>query len=222
MPEASGTETYGSNAISIDASNTSEGYVMIRYTGSAPKVQVQIHNPDGSEYDYPLEIGEYHTLPLTGGDGTYQIDVLENVTADMYSIGLSQNYISFITNVYNWVIENVSYDTALASNVTVNYIPDVDATYASKKGICFDYASLMTSMLRLWNVPCKMVFGYVGEAYHAWISVYTEEEGWVDAIWFDGMTWHRMDPTFASAGSTDASIRQYIGNGKNYEEKYVY
>lgn len=124
--------------------------------------------------------------------------------------------------IYRYIADNLHYDKARAASVKSGYVPDIADVLSKKSGICFDYASLMTSMLRLWNVPCKMVFGYVGEAYHAWISVYTEEEGWVDAIWFDGMTWHRMDPTFASAGSTDASIRQYIGNGKNYEEKYVY
>ena len=264
MPEASGTETYGTDAISIDASNTADGYVMIRYTGTAPKIQVQIHNPDGSEYDYPLEIGDYHTLPLTGGDGTYQIDVLENVTADMYSVGLSQNIkvsltdefrpylfpnqyvnyrpeseavakgvelsddstddISFITNVYNWVIDNISYDTALAENVTVNYIPDVDATYESKTGICFDYASLMSAMLRSQDIPTKLVVGYSGTAYHAWISVYLEGSGWVDdIIEFNGSDWSLMDPTLAANNANnDSAVKDYVGDGSNYTAKYTY
>jgi len=65
--------------------------------------------------------------------------------------------------------------------------------------------------------------GYAGKAYHAWISVWTEDSGWVDgAIFFDGESWQRMDPTFASSGKRSDSIMKYIGDGKNYTEKYLY
>ena len=93
----------------------------------------------------------------------------------------------------------------------------------TKKGICFDYASLMAGMLRSQGVPCKLVVGYAGTAYHAWISVWSAETGWVDgAIYFDGSVWQRMDPTFASSSKGSEAIMQYIGDGKNYSVKYVY
>lgn len=39
--------------------------------------------------------------------------------------------------------------------------------------------------------------------YHAWINVYSEEEGWIDAaIYFDGQEWKLMDPTFASSNNS--------------------
>jgi len=99
----------------------------------------------------------------------------------------------------------------------------LDSVLAEKKGICFDYASLMTGMLRSQGIPCKLVVGYAGKAYHAWISVWTAETGWIEGtIYFDGSTWHRMDPTFASSGSSSKSIMQYIGDGSNYTEKYLY
>lgn len=124
--------------------------------------------------------------------------------------------------VYRYVTENMHYDYIQAATVKSGYVPDLNRVVSRKRGICFDFSSVMTSMLRLCNVPCKMVFGYVGEAYHAWISVWTAEEGWIDTIYFDGVSWQRMDPTFASVGSTDESIAKYIGNGKNYAEKYYY
>lgn len=68
-----------------------------------------------------------------------------------------------------------------------------------------------------------MVFGYTGGAYHAWISVWTEDTGWVDGvIFFDGVAWQRLDPTFASYENQSDAIMKYIGNGKNYQEKYFY
>ena len=92
-----------------------------------------------------------------------------------------------------------------------------------KKGICFDYAALMTGMLRSQGVPCKLVVGYAGTAYHAWISVWVDGKGWIDnVIYFDGTQWKRMDPTFASGGNKSKSIMKYIGDGKNYTAKYFY
>ena len=95
---------------------------------------------------------------------------------------------------------------------------------SQKKGICFDYAALMAGMLRSQGVPCKLITGWVDNgAYHAWINVWTEKDGWVDsAIYFDGTTWHHMDPTFASNGNRSEKIMQYIGNGSNYKVRWAF
>ncbi len=128
-----------------------------------------------------------------------------------------------VEKVYDFVVKNLTYDTQKASTVKSGYLPVLDNVLSAKKGICFDYASLMTGMLRSQGVPCKLVVGYAGKAYHAWISVWTEETGWVDgAIYFDGSTWQRMDPTFASSSKSSAAIMKYIGDGSNYTTKYLY
>lgn len=125
--------------------------------------------------------------------------------------------------VYDYVVMTLTYDRELAATVKSGYLPDLDGVLATKKGICFDYAALMTGMLRSQAVPCKLVVGYAGEVYHAWISVYTEKDGWIDGvIYFDGATWKRMDPTFASSGNQSDEIMNYIGDGTNYKEKYLY
>lgn len=125
--------------------------------------------------------------------------------------------------VYEYVVQNISYDTELAASVKSGYLPELDRVLETKKGICFDYAALMTGMLRSQSVPCKLVVGYAGEVYHAWISVYSEKDGWIDsAIYFDGTTWKRMDPTFASSSNRSDAIMEYIGDGSNYTEKYIY
>lgn len=125
--------------------------------------------------------------------------------------------------VYDFVVANITYDKQLAASVQSGYLPSLDTVLAKKTGICFDYAALMTGMLRSQEVPCKLVVGYAGTAYHAWISVWSEETGWIDGvIYFDGTSWQRMDPTFASTGNQSASVMQYIGDGKNYTVKYLY
>ena len=125
--------------------------------------------------------------------------------------------------VYDFVVKELTYDRQLAASVKSGYLPDLDAVLEKKSGICFDYAALMTGMLRSQQVPCKLVVGYAGSAYHAWISVWTPDSGWVDGvIWFDGSNWQRMDPTFASSSGNDPSILSYIGDGTNYTAKYFY
>ena len=128
-----------------------------------------------------------------------------------------------VTQVYNYVINNVTYDKEKAQSVKSGYLPNVDNTLKTKKGICFDYAALMSAMLRSQSVPVKLVIGYTGSVYHAWINVYSEKDGWIEGkIYFDGKQWKLMDPTFASSGKQSDSIMQYIGTGSNYTAKYLY
>lgn len=261
-PSASGTVLYGNEIISIDASNTSCGYVMVQYTGGADKVKLQITAPNGDVYSYNLATGSYETFPLSAGNGTYEIAVLEHAFDDMYAIAFSQsmevaiadefspflypnqyvwftpeskavalgvelsenssNDLDYIEQVYHYVTENITYDDELAANIQADYLPVIDSTLDSGKGICFDYASLMAALLRSQNIPTKLVVGYSGDAYHAWISVYVSETGWIDnVIEFDGTNWSLMDPTLA-ANNSASSVKKYIGDGSNYTVKYSY
>ena len=68
--------------------------------------------------------------------------------------------------IYNYVVNNFTYDKQQAATVKSGYLPVLDNVLAAKKGICFDYAGLMTGMLRSLGVPCKLVVGYAGTAYH--------------------------------------------------------
>ncbi|WP_066685129.1 transglutaminase-like domain-containing protein [Christensenella intestinihominis] len=131
-----------------------------------------------------------------------------------------------VARVYDYVIDNIAYDGGKANAVAneTGYLPDIDETLHTKKGICFDYASLMTAMLRSQRIPTRLVVGYVTtggeEIYHAWISVYTEGTGWIDnIIYFDGTDWVRMDPTLvASSGQKE----NYTGEGDQYNAMYYY
>ena len=123
--------------------------------------------------------------------------------------------------VYYFVVNNFAYDYDKAKTVQSGYRPDLDTVWTAKKGICFDYASTMAAMLRSQGVPAKLVVGYAGTVYHAWINVYTKETGWIEAvIYFDGKNWKLMDPTFASTGGS--KVNDYITNSANYTAKYVY
>ena len=116
----------------------------------------------------------------------------------------------------------MTYDDKMAENIPVNYLPDPDRTMDKKTGICLDYASLMTAMLRSQGIPTKLEVGYSEDVYHAWISVYLEDKGWVDdVIEFDGHSWTLMDPTLASANDIKSSAK-YMKNKDHYKLMYNY
>jgi len=262
-PVASGELVMDNGRAIIDYSNTTDGYVMVCFTGeTSRRLKVQVKGPS-TTYTYNLPKGEWTVFPLSDGNGDYKIKVFENAGGSSYSlvgaveqtVALSDEFAPFlrpnqyvnysvapntlakaeeltagctlplemVEAVYNFVVTELVYDNHKAATVKSGYIPVLDSVLEEKKGICFDYASLMTGMLRSQGIPCKMVFGYTNGAYHAWISVWTEETGWLDGvIFFDGVAWQRMDPTFASSAGQSESIMRYIGNGTNYSEKYFY
>lgn len=265
VPQADGAVTYGNDIVSLDASRTSDGYVMLRYTGTNEKVKLQVALPDGTEYTYPVTASDdYSVYPLPGGNEFYKVTLLESVSVEnnLYAISFTQDldvqindefspflypnfYVNFtqdsacvakgeslaedcssdldvITNIYNFVIKNVTYDQEKADSVPYGYVPVPDDTLASGKGICFDYASLMSAMLRSQRIPTRLEVGYSGDVYHAWISCYVDEVGWVDGIiQFDGKHWSLIDPTLAASNSAE-NVKKYIGDGSNYTTKYTY
>ena len=138
-------------------------------------------------------------------------------------VGKETDALKKVEVIYDFVVNNLTYDKEKAATVQSGYLPVLDEVLEAKTGICFDYAALMAGMLRSQGVPCKLVVGYAGTAYHAWISVWSEKDGWVEGIiYFDGKVWKRMDPTFASSLNNSEAILNYIGDGKNYTEKYLY
>ncbi len=263
VPEASGVEVYGNADASIDASNASEGYVMVAYLGDATKVRMLIETPAGNTYNYLMDLdGQYDVYPLSEGSGTYRIGVYENLHDDQYAMAFSQSvnvtlkdeysmylypnaYVNFdgsstavaegvslaegadtdldvVTNVYHYIIKNISYDYDKAKTVQSGYVPDVDDTLATGKGICFDYASLMGAMLRSQGIPTRLEIGYAGTEYHAWVSVYIEDVGWIDdIIEFDGKSWELMDPTLASYAKKK-TVKEHREDSSYYQLKYKY
>lgn len=260
-----GVTVYSNAKASVDASNLSEGYLIVAYTGGkSVRIKVQIAKTGGATYTYDLNnAGEPETFPLTEGDGTYSVKVFENTNGSKYAQAYSTSvkmtlrndflpflysnqYVNYtadsttaaqaaelcqdasgdldkVGKVFDFVVDHFTYDYDKASTVSSGYLPVVDDILAAKKGICFDYAAVMTAMLRSQNIPCKLVVGYAGTVYHAWIDVYVDGTGWIaGAIRFDGKDWTLMDPTFVSSGKRSPSIMEYVTTDSNYSQKYAY
>lgn len=245
--EAPQKSTIENNAAVIDISNTSQGYIGIRYLGDNQKVKLQL-TKDAETYTYNIRAKkQFSIFPLSMGSGTYTIGIFENIATNQYSQACSETfevkledenlpflypneYVSYTKNssvidlsdqvtdgcadelekvekVFDYVTASISYDYDLAENIPLEYLPDIEQVLKEKTGICFDYASVMSAMLRIQGIPTKLAVGYAGDVYHAWISVYVADKGWVDGvIRFDGESWTMMDPTTAASNGLADSI----------------
>ena len=149
----------------------------------------------------------------------FTADSLPVAKAEELADGASSD-LDIISSVYNYIITHFTYDYSKASCVTSGYLPDIDEVFTSEKGICFDYAAVMACMLRSQGIPTRLEVGYMKEQYHAWVSTYIPEKGWINGvIRFDGKDWEMMDPTFAS---TSHSPKKFVTENDNYTTKYIY
>lgn len=256
LPSADGINVGGDDLVSIDYSNTSEGYIMVKTnTSDHAKIKVQLIKDDMT-YNYDInKDNDYEVYPLNMGSGTYTIRWLENIEGTRYAlIGTldldvkladvnivflyPSQYVDYdkdteaviksfeltkedktkldrVYHVYQYVIDHIDYDWDKVDEVQGKFVlPIVDETFETEKGICFDYAALMATMLRVQDIPTKLVTGMVEEGYHAWVEVYIDNIGWIAPhIYFNSDEWTRIDATF------DAMDKEYDGY---YETKYEY
>ena len=132
--------------------------------------------------------------------------------------------------IYKFVIESLEYDSQKAATVQSGYLPSVDTIVDSKKGICFDYASVLAAMLRSQGIPAKLVMGYVkvpdakDPVYHAWNEFYLTDKGWfkLNEMKFDGKKFERVDPTFDSSNNSNKAVIKFIGDGSNYSKSWEF
>lgn len=90
-----------------------------------------------------------------------------------------------IKGIYKYLVTNYHYDynkyNKNSSGSLGYYTPDINTTYKTKKGICYDMSALTAAMLRSIGVQTKMVTGYPsnkyfnGKSYHAWNRVYSKK-----------------------------------------------
>lgn len=111
LPEASGTVTFQGNGVTIDASHTDQGYVMVRCEPSEKRLKARISTNEQTYY-YDLPGGDtYSVFPLQMGDGVYTVRVMEQVENDLYAmrfgadidVRLSNETLPFLyPNQYVW------------------------------------------------------------------------------------------------------------------------
>lgn len=146
------------------------------------EIEVELTDPL-SPFLRPNQQVDYTTAPLTLAKAVeLTVDAVDNEEKTR--------------RIYEFVSTTLRYDGEQAETVQSGYIPALDQVLQREKGICLDFAALMTAMVRSQGISCRLVVGDAGTAYHAWVEVW------------DGETWVRYDPTFAASGK-DVSMVKY-------------
>ena len=85
LPEASGSAVKKDGKMTVDCSNMSQGYIMVKGKQSNKRLKVRIAT-SGAKLNYDLNSnGEYEVFPLQFGSGKYQVSLFENVKGKDYS-----------------------------------------------------------------------------------------------------------------------------------------
>lgn len=85
----------------------------------------------------------------------FTADSLPVAKAEELADGASSD-LDIISSVYKYIITHFTYDYSKASSVTSGYLPDIDEVFTSEKGICFDYAAVMTFLILL--IICMILY----------------------------------------------------------------
>ncbi len=84
-PEASGSKSETSGALTVDSSHAQDGYIMAKAEKSDKRLKLRIAK-DGQTLTYDLNgEGEYEVFPLQMGSGTYECSLFRNASGKKYA-----------------------------------------------------------------------------------------------------------------------------------------
>lgn len=119
----------------------------------------------------------YHVQPLQGANALVEQLVKE-----------SDSVADVAERLMSWIFNEFDYDPGFSSVVT-----SVQKAWDAKRGVCQDFAHVALSILRAAGIPARYVSGYLetlpppgkkklqgSDASHAWFSVYSPNDGWLD------------------------------------------
>ncbi|MCY6371364.1 transglutaminase-like domain-containing protein [Clostridium ganghwense] len=199
---------------------------------------------DNNEESFPLQLGsgKYNIKVLENKDGdkykvvkgqavNVEIDnekqvylnsiQIINWNEDMEAIKKAKELVKGKTTstekvqaIYDYIVENVKYDYDKINHIESDYIPDINETFKSSNGICYDYSALFAAMTRSIGIPTKLVKGHRKEidAYHAWNEVYLD----------DSDTWFTIDTTYDASLYNNNQEYSMIQDNSNYEKDKEY
>lgn len=177
--------------------------------------------PDGKAESFPLQMGdgEYKVSVLENTSGT-KYSYLEAETINVKLKNKNIVYLNSVQNIkwdnsyksikkgkelsdklsehdkklatlYSYITKNITYDYDKIPYLTSDYNPNIEQTYTDKKGICYDYSSLLAAMQRSQGLPTKLVKGYAKgvDGYHAWNEVFIDGKWVVVDTTFDAAMW---------------------------------
>ncbi len=210
-----------------DLNNAGEPETFALTEGNGTYTLSVLENIEGARYQ-PV-YSEELTLDLTDDTAPFRVsNQFVSYTADSEAAQTAarlaeetESPAELVWAVLDYVADHLSYDQVKAETVESGYLPDVDRVLAEGKGICFDYAALMAAMLRSQDLPCRLVVGYAGTVYHAWVEVYSETPAQMEELTLrEG--WTRLDPTFVSTSGRSPEVWRTMADDSRYQKVYCY
>ena len=220
------TTSLQNGSVTLNTNLADKGIIGIKAdVAGNEKLKVKVKLGENAVY-YNINPDEMIKVPIQMGNGTYQIELYQNISGTEYarlfsrdlnvalenendvfmvssqivnyegsanSMGLAKQLTQNLSSdtdklnaIYAYVVKNITYDYDEINRIDSTYIPNIDSVLESKKGICYDYAAVMASLLREAGIPAKLLMGYRSdtEDYHAWNQVLADGR-WitVDATW---------------------------------------
>ena len=144
LPEASGKTIKKDGKLTVDCSNMSEGYIMVKTNKETSKrMKVQIATA-GAKLNYDIDnTGEFEVFPLQFGSGKYQVSLFENAGGKKYS---KEGTVKLSVKMENEL------SCFLYPNQYVSYTEDTECVKQSLK-MCKD----MTDQKEIYKTICSYV-----------------------------------------------------------------
>lgn len=97
-PDASGVVVYEKGGTTVDASHADQGYIMVKHNPTGKKVKLRVSlGKETLTYDLN-EQGDFEVFPLQLGDGTYELQVFEQVSGSKYKNASSIKFAAALTD----------------------------------------------------------------------------------------------------------------------------
>ena len=102
----------------------------------------------------------------------------------------------YIAKALNWFATDEFYYSYTPPRLQGDTIDEF--LFGSKKGFCEHYASSFTIMMRMLDIPARVVTGYQGGVQNKdyWLVKQSDAHAWSE-VWIKGKGWLRVDPTAA-------------------------
>jgi hypothetical protein len=162
------------------------------------------------------KLGDYNIKVIQYFNGVTLDDAIKSTPEiDKLAVDLAKDETSDYNKskkIYKWITSNIKYDyekARIIAKETRNTQSGTIICYQTKKGICFDYASLFISMCKANGIKVNLVtgLGYSGMAWgdHAWNQFYDKQQ----------KRWVTVDTTFGVSGSNYFDATKFSLDHKN-------
>lgn len=117
-----------------------------------------------------------------------------------------------VDKFFDFVVKNIRYDDNKNIGDGGLYVPSIDTTFDTKKGICYDYSALLAAMDRSNGIPTKLVKGYATgvDGYHAWNEILIDGK-WIIVDSTTDSVFHHGGKTYVMAKNAAdyKKVREY-------------